>query len=252
MGLIKKLPPSPSIKGPFKCFCSCSTTPNKMLILNVNNVICHFPQNIVLQGNCHKRGSNIDINKVKTRIRVQHFLSWTFKKMYVAIWFYMLLKDVVKVFPLLMPHICWSICFHLRMWTLLQNVGLNYCMNILFVLIDLKYVYFVCQRLAYMKEYQALLIDDEVNKAFSNSKCSGISIQSFRRHKWSKKRSNGWTLCSICGNFWSDYHWQGQLMWITKSLSNIWSHIWVFHQIILGSLNIWRMTTRMENLINFL
>jgi hypothetical protein len=34
------------------------------------------------------------------------------------------------------------------------------------VLTDLKYVYFVCQRLAYMKENQTLLIDDEVSKAF--------------------------------------------------------------------------------------
>jgi hypothetical protein len=75
LGFNKKIIPSPPTRGPLKCFCSCSTTPNKMLILNVNNVICHFPQNIVLQGNYHKRGNNIDINKVKTRARVQHFLS---------------------------------------------------------------------------------------------------------------------------------------------------------------------------------
>jgi len=104
LGFFFFLPPSPPTRGALKCFCSCSTTPNKMLILYVNNVMCHFSQNIVLQGNCHKRGSNIDINKVKTRVRVQHFLSWTFKKMYIAIWFYMLLRDVI-VFPLLMPHI---------------------------------------------------------------------------------------------------------------------------------------------------
>ncbi len=53
------------------------------------------------------------------------------------------------------------------------------------VLTDLKYVYFVCQRLAYMKENQTLLIDDEVSKAFWNSKCSGLFI---RRHKWSKNK----------------------------------------------------------------
>jgi hypothetical protein len=35
-------------------------------------------------------------------------------------------------------------------------------------------VYFSCQRLPYGKEDQTLLIDDEPNKAFQNSKSSGF------------------------------------------------------------------------------
>jgi hypothetical protein len=38
------------------------------------------------------RGRNIDINKVETRIKVQHFISQAFKKS-IAIWSYILLED---------------------------------------------------------------------------------------------------------------------------------------------------------------
>ncbi len=68
-----------------------------------------------------------------------------------------------------------------KCWVDLQN-------DHIIVLTDLKYVYFVCQRLAYIKENQTLLIDDEVSKALWNSKCSGLFIKSFRRHKWPKNK----------------------------------------------------------------
>jgi len=32
-----------------------------MWILRMNGVMCYFPQNVILQGNCHVRGNNIDI-----------------------------------------------------------------------------------------------------------------------------------------------------------------------------------------------
>jgi hypothetical protein len=63
--------------------------------------MCYFPKCVVLQGNYHVKGSNIDICKLESRLGVQHFLFPTFKKNYVVIWSYMLLEDVMQNFPLL-------------------------------------------------------------------------------------------------------------------------------------------------------
>jgi hypothetical protein len=51
----------------------------------------------------HVRGSNIDVNKLESRVVMQHFLSQAFKKNYIAILSRMLLEDVMQVPPLLMP-----------------------------------------------------------------------------------------------------------------------------------------------------
>jgi hypothetical protein len=65
-----------------------------------------------------------------------------------------------------MPHIFVDNFFSFRdvnsgpkCWVDLQNEHI-------IILNDLKYVYFLCQRSAYMKENQTLLIDDEVSMAF--------------------------------------------------------------------------------------
>jgi hypothetical protein len=65
-----------------------------MLIIGLHDVMCYFPKCVILQGNHHVRGSNIDINKLESKAKVQHFLSQAFKNIYIVIWFCMLLEDV--------------------------------------------------------------------------------------------------------------------------------------------------------------
>ncbi len=51
----------------------------KLLIFNVNGVLCYFPHCVVLQGNAQVFGKNIDTMKMKVITTVEHFLSMTFK-----------------------------------------------------------------------------------------------------------------------------------------------------------------------------
>jgi len=62
-------------------------------------VMCYFPKCVVLQGNHHVKGNNIDICKLESRVGVKHFFFRIFKKHYVAIWSYMLLEDVMQILP---------------------------------------------------------------------------------------------------------------------------------------------------------
>jgi hypothetical protein len=64
-------------------------------------MMCYFPKYVVLQGNHHVKESNIDICKLESRVGVQHVFFLAFKKSHVAIWSYMLLEDVMQIFPLL-------------------------------------------------------------------------------------------------------------------------------------------------------
>ncbi len=50
------------------------------------------------------QGRNIDRIKVEIIAGVQHFLIHAFKKFYIAIWFCMLIEDVMEVLTLLLPH----------------------------------------------------------------------------------------------------------------------------------------------------
>jgi hypothetical protein len=67
--------------------------------------MCHFSQCVVLKGNRHVIRNNIDINKVKAKARVQHFYFKYSKKVILQFGLYMLLKDVMQVFLLLIPQI---------------------------------------------------------------------------------------------------------------------------------------------------
>jgi hypothetical protein len=77
--------------------------PKKLLIFNVNGVLCYFPPSIVLQGNVRLFGRNVDKAKVEVRARLEDFLLKAFEKIYVAIWFCMKLQDVLEVLPMFMP-----------------------------------------------------------------------------------------------------------------------------------------------------
>lgn len=52
----------------------------KLLILNMNGVLCYFPHIVVLQGKQHVKGRNIDRNKEEARVGVQHFIIQAFKE----------------------------------------------------------------------------------------------------------------------------------------------------------------------------
>ncbi len=75
----------------------------KLLIFNVNCVLCYFPLLVVLQGNFKIFGRNVDKAKVEIRARVQYFLAKTFEKFYVRICSCMKLEDVLEVLPMFMP-----------------------------------------------------------------------------------------------------------------------------------------------------
>jgi hypothetical protein len=61
---------------------------------------CHvllFTFSVILQGcHCVIDGKNIDINKVEAIVGMQHFISSS-QKNNIAIWFYMLLENVMEV-----------------------------------------------------------------------------------------------------------------------------------------------------------
>ncbi len=52
--------------------------------------MCDFSQSVVLQGNHCVKGNNIDINKLESRIGVQHSIFLAFKEIYIVI------EDVVR------------------------------------------------------------------------------------------------------------------------------------------------------------
>jgi hypothetical protein len=57
------------------------------------------------QGNNVFGGGAIDSTKVEARIGVQHFFSHAFKKIYIVIWSYMLIEDVMEILILLLLQI---------------------------------------------------------------------------------------------------------------------------------------------------
>jgi hypothetical protein len=48
--------------------------PKKLLILNVNGVLCYFSPSIVLKGNARVFGRNVDKAKVEVRVGMEDFL----------------------------------------------------------------------------------------------------------------------------------------------------------------------------------
>ncbi len=58
-----------------------SCTLKKLLII-MNSVTCYFSICVLLQGNHCVTGSNIDVNKLKSKARMQHFFSSAQRKLY--------------------------------------------------------------------------------------------------------------------------------------------------------------------------
>jgi len=76
--------------------------PKKLLIFNVNGVLCYFPPLAILQRNVKVFGRNVDKAKMEVKARVEDFLVKAFEKFYVTICSCMKLEDVLEVLPMFM------------------------------------------------------------------------------------------------------------------------------------------------------
>jgi hypothetical protein len=156
----------------------------------------------------------------------------------------MKLEDVLEVLPILVPeNFLGSIHFHLRTWTMLQDVLWNFTWSH-YYLKDLKWMYYACCGLPYGKEHQTLLIDDEPKKCFGIQ--SGVVF--FLNHSRNKCcqiiRCNGWTLHLICGHPWLNCHWPRWFEFIMTIWLNILTFVWIFLQkniIVLSNMWIMKM-----------
>ncbi len=73
----------------------------KMLILNVNGVMCYFLQ-FAVQCECMNVSKNIEKRNVEVKFGVEHLFSMAFNYFYIGIRFYMSLKDVLDILLILM------------------------------------------------------------------------------------------------------------------------------------------------------
>jgi hypothetical protein len=76
--------------------------PNKLLVLNVNGVLCYFLPSILLQGNVKVFGKSVNKTKVEVKAEVENFLNKAFQKFHIAIWSCMKLEDVLEVLLMFM------------------------------------------------------------------------------------------------------------------------------------------------------
>jgi len=98
-----------------------SLEPKKLLVLNINGVLCYFPPLSVLQRNAKMFGKNVNKTKMET------FFSEAFQKFHIGIWFCMKLENALEVFPMLMLEFFSKlVCFHLGMGIVLQNVFMKF------------------------------------------------------------------------------------------------------------------------------
>jgi hypothetical protein len=66
-------------------FNSSPLEPKKLLILNVNGVLCYFPPLAILQRNARMFRRNVDKAQMEVRARVEDFLAKAFEEFYVEI-----------------------------------------------------------------------------------------------------------------------------------------------------------------------
>jgi hypothetical protein len=109
-------------------------------------------------------GRNIDTSNVEVRAGVEHFLSNAFKRIYIIIWSYMKLEDVLEVLPMLM--LKKFLNEFIFIWgheqcskTFGENIVGSY-----YYTKYLKHVYYACCGLPYWMKDQTLLIDDKPSK----------------------------------------------------------------------------------------
>ncbi len=94
----------------------------------------------------------------------------------------------MEILPMLMPQI-FVHQFLFNWWhEQCSMMSRQLTTNTYYYLKDLKHVYFTCWGLLYGKESQTLFIDNELSKAFQNTKCNGFFIESFKGHKLPKSK----------------------------------------------------------------
>jgi hypothetical protein len=72
----------------------------KLLVFNVNGVLCYFPPLTIMQRNAKVFGKNVDKTKVEIKIGINIFLSKAFQKFHITIWSCMKFEDVLEVLPM--------------------------------------------------------------------------------------------------------------------------------------------------------
>jgi hypothetical protein len=154
--------------------------PKKLLILNINGVLCYFPFSVILEGNVRMFGRNVDKAKVEVKVGVEDFLTKAFEKYCIVIWSCMKLEDVVKVLPMLMLENFMDRFVFLRGCEQCSKMAGQISLESHYYLKDLKRVYYGCCGLPYGKQDQTLLIDNEPNKVMQNSKWSVLFLESFK------------------------------------------------------------------------
>jgi len=99
----------------------------------------------------------------------------------------MLLKDVLQILPLLMPKTL--VDQFVFVWGCEQCIATSqFAHSIYFYLKDLDRVHLACRGLLYGDMDRTLLIDDEPNKAFRNSKWSRLFLEPFKGCELSKNK----------------------------------------------------------------
>jgi hypothetical protein len=101
--------------------------PKKMLILNINGVLCYFLHLVILQGNAKVFGKMLTRPKWKLELEWKIFLLWHFKSFMSQFGLVWNLRMCCK-FP--NAH-AWKfvgfVCFHLAIiWTMLQDIQWNF------------------------------------------------------------------------------------------------------------------------------
>jgi hypothetical protein len=67
---------------------SSCTLKKLLIIMNMNSVTCYFSKCVFLQGNHCVTGSDIDVNKLKSKARMQHFFSSIQRRSYCVLVLY--------------------------------------------------------------------------------------------------------------------------------------------------------------------
>jgi hypothetical protein len=89
------------VKGSSMCsrLCSLSLEPKKILVININGMLCYFPTFSCSTKECQSVWKNLSKTKMEVRVRVEKFLNKAFQKFHIAIWSCMKLEDVLEVLP---------------------------------------------------------------------------------------------------------------------------------------------------------
>ncbi len=146
------------------CLCLQIDRPKKLIILNINGLLCYFSHFAVCHGNARMFGKNIDKKKMGVKTRVEDFVSQAFKYFYIVILSCMKLGDVLEVFPMFMLETFLELFIFIWGHEQCSKTFGQISLGSHYYLKDLKQMYYACLGLPYGKEDQTLPIDNEPTK----------------------------------------------------------------------------------------